>query len=151
MTMPRKNAANTRRGRPFAPGNPGRPKGARHRTTIAVEGLLDNDAERLTRKAVELALDGDMAALKLCLDRIAPAPKGRRLALDLPAIASAADVLRALGAVLAAVGAGELTPDEGAAVAGLLEMKRKTIELVEIEQRIAKLESSSTSTTRTSP
>jgi len=151
MTMPRKNATNTRRGRPFAPGNPGRPKGARHKTTLAVEALLGGEAEKLTRRCIELALDGDMAALKLCMDRIAPAPKGRRLALDLPAIASAADVLRALGAVLAAVGAGELTPDEGAAVAGLLEMKRKTIELVEIEQRIAKLESSSTSTTRTSP
>ena len=151
MTMPRKNAANTRRGRPLAPGNPGKPKGARHRTTIAVEALLGGEAENLTRKAIETALGGDVAAIRLCMDRIAPAPKGRRVALDLPAIASAADVLRALGAVLAAVGAGELTPDEGAAVAGLLEMKRKTIELVEIEQRIAKLESSSTSTTRTSP
>jgi Family of unknown function (DUF5681) len=42
------------RGRPFEPGqsgNPsGRPNGARNKTTIAVEALLDNEAEALTRK-----------------------------------------------------------------------------------------------------
>src|SRR5262245_47204912 len=47
------------RGRPFEPGqrgNPsGRPKGARNKTTIAVEALLDNEAEALTRKLIELA------------------------------------------------------------------------------------------------
>jgi hypothetical protein len=40
------------RGRPFEhgqSGNPsGRPKGARNKTTIAVEALLDNEAEALT-------------------------------------------------------------------------------------------------------
>ncbi len=34
-----KNAAATR-GRPFAQGNAGRPKGARNKTTLAVEALL---------------------------------------------------------------------------------------------------------------
>jgi hypothetical protein len=32
--------------------------------------LLDGEAEALTRKAVELALDGDASALRLCLDRV---------------------------------------------------------------------------------
>ena len=52
------------RGRPFEPGqsdNPsGRPKGARNKATIAVEALLDNEAEVLTRKVIELALAGNM-------------------------------------------------------------------------------------------
>ena len=67
-------------GRPFAPGtsgNPrGRPSGSRHKTTLAMEALLDGEAEKLTRKAIELALAGDMVALRLCLDRTIPPPKG---------------------------------------------------------------------------
>ena len=46
-------------------GNPaGKPKGARHRATLAAEALLDGEAEALTRKAVELALAGDGIALR---------------------------------------------------------------------------------------
>jgi hypothetical protein len=59
---------------------------------------------------------------------------------DLPKVEAAADVLSALGAVVDAVAAGDLTPDEGATVAGLLEAKRKAIETVEIKRRIAALE-----------
>ena len=59
----------------FAKGNAinlaGKPKGPRHKTTLAIEALLEGEAEALTRKAVELALEGDVTALRLCLDRIA--------------------------------------------------------------------------------
>jgi Family of unknown function (DUF5681) len=49
-------------------GNPdGRPKGARNKTTVAVEALLDGDAEAITRKAIELAKAGDGAAIRLLL------------------------------------------------------------------------------------
>ncbi|MGQ0609992.1 MAG: hypothetical protein ACT4N9_02660 [Paracoccaceae bacterium] len=34
----------------FGPGNPGKPKGARHRATQAALALLDAEAEALTRK-----------------------------------------------------------------------------------------------------
>src|SRR5215218_4900464 len=54
MNEPRKNARKTR-GRPFRPGNPGRPKGARNKTTLAVDALLDGEAEAITRTAVEMA------------------------------------------------------------------------------------------------
>jgi hypothetical protein len=54
-------------------GNPaGKLKGTRHRTTLAAEALLDGEAEALTRKVIEMALAGDSAALRLCLDRILP-------------------------------------------------------------------------------
>ena len=61
----------------FKPGNPGRPKGARHRTTVAIEVLLDGEAEALTRKAVEMALGGDTTAMRLCLERLAPPRRDR--------------------------------------------------------------------------
>jgi hypothetical protein len=39
----RNNAAKTR-GRPFEPGNPGRPKGARHKATLLAERLMQAGA-----------------------------------------------------------------------------------------------------------
>src|SRR5438874_12919139 len=64
------------RGRPVqrgTSGNPaGRPAGSRNRTTLAVQALLDGEAEALTRKAIELASNGDLNALRLCLDRVIP-------------------------------------------------------------------------------
>ena len=63
----RKNAGNTR-GKPFERGNPGKPKGARHRVTLAAETLLEGEAEAITRKAIELAKAGDGPALRLCMD-----------------------------------------------------------------------------------
>ncbi len=101
------------RGRPFEVGNPGKPKGARHRATRAVEALLEGEAEALTRRAIEAALGGDAGALKLCLDRLAPALRERPVSFALPPITSGADVPAALAAVIAAVAAGDLLPGEG--------------------------------------
>ena len=42
------------RGRPFQPGNPGRPRGARNKTTEIVEQLAAGQAEQLTAKILEL-------------------------------------------------------------------------------------------------
>jgi hypothetical protein len=59
----------------FAPGNPDKHNGARCRATLAATALLGGEADGLTRKAVELALAGDVTALRLCMDRGASAPK----------------------------------------------------------------------------
>ena len=139
MSPPRNCAANTR-GRPFEPGNPGKPKGARHRATLAVEALLDGEAEALTRKAIEMALGGDMTALRLCLDRVAPARKGRTVVFDMPDVTAAADLVAALRAILRATADGTLTPDEAASFASLIEANRRAIETAEIEERLAALE-----------
>ena len=53
----------------FKKGNPGRRPGSRNKATVAVEALLDGEAEKLTRKAIEMALAGDTVAMRLCLDR----------------------------------------------------------------------------------
>src|SRR5215469_4258431 len=59
-------------------GNPnGRPPGRRNKATEAAEVLLDGEVEALTRRAVELALDGQIGALRLCLDRIIPPSPAR--------------------------------------------------------------------------
>lgn len=136
---PRKNPPATR-GRPFAPGNPGRPAGARNRATLAVEALFEGEAVGLARRAVELAMGGDTVALRLCLDRIAPPRKGRTIALTLPPVTTASDVAAAVGAVVEAVAAGDLTPDEGRTMAAILETRRRAIETLELENRLSAIE-----------
>ena len=124
----------------FAKGNPGRPKGTRFRVTRAVEELLDGEAEKLSRKAVDMALEGDTTALRLCIERIAPPRKDAPVSFDLPAMKSAKDASGAAEAVLRAVSEGELTPLEGASVMGLVENYRRVLETTEIEARITALE-----------
>jgi hypothetical protein len=55
MTEPRNNAQNTR-GRPFQPGNPGRPKGARNRAIAALETLMGNSAEDVAQAVIKAAM-----------------------------------------------------------------------------------------------
>lgn len=142
-----KSAAKTagkQRGRPWpkgTSGNPdGRPQGSRNKATIAVQELLDGEAEALTRKAVELALGGDTTALRLCLERLCPPRKERPISVKLPKIEKAEDTSKAIGSVLAAVAAGEITPGEAQALASMIESQRKAIEAGEIERRLSALE-----------
>jgi len=140
MTIgPRKNAGKTR-GKPFGQGNSGRPKGVKNRVTLAVEGLFENEGKKIARVCVEKALAGDTVALRLILERIAPLRRGRPVQLDLPAIDTIDDLVKATGVVLGDVAAGSLTPEEGSVVAGIIETRRRTAETVELEGRIARLE-----------
>src|SRR5262249_30676848 len=126
---------------PGVSGNPaGRLPGTRNRATMAAEALLDGEAEALTRKAVELALEGDTVALRLCLERLRTPRRSRRVTFNLPTIKTAADLLPAFAAVVSAMGAGELAPDEASMIAGVLEAKRKAIETGDLERRLAALE-----------
>jgi len=127
---------------PGQSGNPGgRPKGARNATTLALEALLDGEARALTRKAVELALAGDMAALRLCLDRILPPRKDRPVSFEMRPINNAEDARAASAALLESVAAGNLTPSEASEVGRLIDGYVKSIELTEVLARLDKLES----------
>jgi hypothetical protein len=136
--------AGKQRGKPFIrgeSGNPsGRPVGARHKTTRAIEALLEGEAEGLTRKVISMGLAGDMAALRLCLERLAPARKDMSVTIDLPPIQSAADTIAASSALLSAVGSGEITPDEAGRLMALLSAHKAIVEAGDLEARIAALE-----------
>lgn len=128
----------------FAPGNKlgGRPKGSRNKTTLAVEALLEGDAEAITQKAIELAKDGDGSAIRLCMDRLAPPRKDSPVMFELPVIETAADTVAASAALLAAVAEGDITPDEASRVMGLLTAHKALVETCDLETRIAALETS---------
>lgn len=132
-------AGRDHRGR-FIKGNPGRPPGARHKATRAVEALLDGEAERLTRRAVELALAGDSGALRLCLERLAPPRREAPVAVDLPPIQSAADLPVAVAALLEAVAHGGLTVGEAERLARLVGEAGRALEVTDLDQRLRALE-----------
>jgi hypothetical protein len=138
------NSAAKQRGRPFKPGksgNPaGKPKGSRNATTLAMEALLDGESDALTRKAIELAKGGDMAALRLCLDRIMPPRKDRPVRFTLPAITGTDDAVAAMASMLAAVSSGDVTPGEAAEVSKLIDSYVRAVEATELHERITKLE-----------
>ena len=135
----RKNGENTR-GKPFQKGNPGRPKGSRNRTTLALETLLDDEAEALTRKAVEMALGGDTTAMRLVMDRILPPRKDRSIMFTLPKLETAADAVKATAALVEAVATGELTPSEAAELSKLVEGFTRAADLHDIQARLERLE-----------
>jgi Family of unknown function (DUF5681) len=126
---------------PGQSGNPsGRPRGSRNKTTLAVDALLDGEAETLTRKAIDLAKAGDLVALRLCLDRVCPARKDRPVFFDLPPLTRGADAVDANAAIVAAVAGGELTPSEAGELSRLVGEYVRAIEATDILDRLAKLE-----------
>ena len=138
------NTAEKQRGKPFVKGtsgNPnGRPRGSRNATTLALEALLDGQAEALTQKAIDLALTGDIPALRLCLDRILPPRKDRPVSFTLPEITSARGAAALVSAVLSAVAAGELTPTDAAEIGKLIDSYVKAYETAELAERLERLE-----------
>jgi hypothetical protein len=112
-------------------GNPaGRPRGSRNRTTILMQSVLEADGEALARKAIDLAKGGDLAALRMCMDRLLPARKHEPIAIELPRLDTAADT----------VAAGELAPSEAADIAKAVDIYVRALATQQFEERLAKLE-----------
>jgi Family of unknown function (DUF5681) len=126
---------------PGRSGNPaGRPSGSRNKARIALESLLDGEAEGLTRKAVEMALAGDMTAMRLCMERIYPARKDRPVSFELPKLETAADAVKAMAAIMGAVASGDLTPAEANELGKLVDTFTRAIEAHELDTRLRRLE-----------
>jgi hypothetical protein len=117
-----------------------RANAARTKTALAIEALLEGAAEAITRKLIEEALQGDRIALRLCFERLSPPRRDVPVAFELPLIESAADARRASASVLAACAQGRLSPSEAATVMGLITAHVGTLEVAEIEARVAALE-----------
>ena len=116
----------------------------RHKYVLAIQSLLDGDAEALGRKAIELALEGDTVALRLCLERIVPPRKDSPVEFALPTVSNAAEAAKAAGEVLQAVSESVLTPLEATTVMGLVERYGRVLEYSEFEGRIVALERATT-------
>jgi hypothetical protein len=132
------------RGRPFEKGqsgNPaGRPPGIGKRATQAMQLLLDGEVQALTRKALELALDGNTMALRMCLDRIGPPRRERAVPIKLPPVRDPADLAGTMTAIITAAGEGAISPDEGGRLARLVEVFLRAVETRDFERRLQLLE-----------
>jgi hypothetical protein len=122
-------------------GNPnGKPKGARNKSTLAVEALLEGSLDKICKKVEEEALNGNMQAAKMILERFLPPRKDRAIEIDLPSINTFDDVLNAIGFIVNAVGQGRLTPSEGELLARTVESYAKALETCEFESRLKTVE-----------
>ncbi|ESZ50444.1 DUF5681 domain-containing protein [Mesorhizobium sp. RSR565B] len=127
--------------KPGQSGNPkGRPLGSRPAALVALEALAEGEAEAIVRAMIEKAKEGDAVAARPILDRIWPPRKGARVQFDLPVVTGAADLPAAMASINRQVADGEISPEEGAIIAGLLDVQRKAIEAGDIAARLDALE-----------
>jgi uncharacterized protein DUF5681 len=121
-------------------GNPaGRPRGARNKRTLALESLMEDESEVITRKVIEMAKGGHMTAIRLVIDRLAPVLKDRPVDFELPPLNTPADAVAASATIVAAVAAGDLTPMEAAQLSKVVHGYVQAVELHDFEKALAKL------------
>jgi hypothetical protein len=127
------------RGRPFPKGNPGRKPGSKNRATLLANGLAENQGEEILRKAIELALGGNVPMIKFLLDRILP--KERPIQLELPRLDWAHDSVDAMAEIVDAVSSGRISPREAADVAQLVSAFTRAIDSTDAQIEIDMLKS----------
>jgi hypothetical protein len=128
------------RGRPFANGNAGRPRGSKNRTTVIAQALLAGEETELLRTAIDLAKARNVPMLKFLLDRLLP--KDRFIKIDIPQLDFAGEAIEAMAAISGAIAESQITPTEGAALANMISGYSRSIEVWELSRRIEAIEES---------
>jgi hypothetical protein len=131
------------RGRPFELGNKfgrGRPLGSRNRKTWLAQEMLQSQAPDIVNKCLELALQGDTAALRLCLERVAPVRSKRPVNLGSLPMSTVAELSQASDIVLRKVVSGQLTILEARGMAQLIADRRKVLLIEEEKKRFLKMQ-----------
>jgi hypothetical protein len=123
----------------FLPGQSGNPAGkqpgTRNRATLLREALRGDEDKRVARIVIDRALAGDAVAARFLLDRLSPRPRGRTIELDLPSGGRASDVAAAFDVTIRAMAEGEITPDEAATVARVLDAKIRALKARATERK----------------
>ena len=124
----------------------GRLKGSLNKATAEVRGLAlkygPDAVEELARLSIEA--ESEAARITACnavIDRAyGKALPGRMVTLDLPDTSTVEGVTKAVAAIIQATACGQVTPGEAGDLCAVLETQRRTIELSDIEVRLARLE-----------
>src|SRR5215207_1130118 len=122
------------RGRPFEPGNKagrGRPRGSRNKATLMAQALLDGHSEALIKNCLHMALTGDTAAMRLCIERVLPTRRELPVSVAPMRGRTAAEIAQTLDVLLKNVASGQLTPAQAQTMASILEQQRRVIETKE--------------------
>ena len=126
------------RGRPFEKGNPGRRRGSKNRRSLVSAALLADEEQRLVRKAVHLAEAGDVQMLKFLLGPVLP--RERVITVDLPDMVRVDDAVEGLGSIMHAVSEGKISPNEGAALATIINSYSRAIDVADMVERLEAVE-----------
>jgi hypothetical protein len=94
----------------------------------------------LIRKAIQKAKQGNLPALRMCLDRILPPRRDRPVHFAIPELNSAADASKAIASITQAVAHGELGFGEAAELSKLIETYIRAVEATDLEKRLVILE-----------
>ena len=141
------SSAKKPRGKPFQPGqsgNPaGKPKGARSALYAALDQAAEEAAPQIIEGLVAAAKSGDARAADILFRRAWPERKGRPVQFSAGSLLTPGGLVEAMAGITAAMAAGEMTPDEAAAVSSVLEIHRKAIETESLADRIEVLEKAS--------
>jgi hypothetical protein len=122
-------------------GNPaGRPPGARNRKTVIAEALFEANAGEIVAHAIERALAGDNAVLRMCLGVLLPRGAERPVPIALTPIRGPDDVERAVADITAAIATGEVTPREALELLRVIERSAKILQAARAAQSAAQQE-----------
>lgn len=119
-------------------GNPtGRPPGISDKR-VQLRALLEPSKEKLIRKAVSLALAGEVGALKLCIERLIPVlrPTSEPVQINLPT----GTLSEQAESIFLETVKGKLLPDDAKQLLELLHGRLKIHEIESLEERISDLE-----------
>jgi hypothetical protein len=117
-------------------GNPaGKLKGTRNRATLLAEALRDGEGEAVARMVIDKALAGNAVMARFCVALLTPKPRFRAITLDLPAGGRPGEIVAAFDVTIAAMAAGEITPDEALVVTRVLEGRLRALKSWRIGQQ----------------
>lgn len=122
-------------------GNPkGKIKGTRNKATLFAEQLLQGELETICRRLLQEAVEGNMQAIKIVLDRLLPPKRNIPIAIDLTKLENSSDALNAISYVTVAVSRGDLSVEEGEALSRMIEVYIRAVEAHDYETRLSKIE-----------
>jgi Family of unknown function (DUF5681) len=126
-----------------SPNPAGRKKGARNRKTILAAKLMAGlDVPGILKRMEKDALKGDKAAARLILERTIPLRRGCPIAINLPAIKTAADCVAAMATVMGELARGTVSTIEASELTNVIDAARRTIETTELVNRVTAIEDS---------
>lgn len=120
----------------------GRPVGVMDKR-LKLRALLEPYSESLVAKAVGMALEGDVQALKLCIDRLIPVVKSEFINIKLPDdLSSPESILPAGVEMLRAMEKNDISPQQCVSMLSALKEHRENIVVDNFDKRLTVLEKS---------
>lgn len=123
----------------WKPGQSGNPGGRPKRIGLVRDLLQPRQAE-LVKKAVDLALAGDVAALRLCMERLSPPLRASSEPVVIAGLAEANTLTDRCEVIVRAVGSGVISPTVGGELLAAMGNLAKAMETDELARRITALE-----------